>query len=162
MISEKNEELKKGSIIYGSVLALVGIAMIVVAILCGKHAEELKEAGKIGYLYGDSSYAIEYMMMTTLSSAFTVAGIILILGAVAIVALMLGIYCKTKISIDGETVTGIAMVNAFKSKNFSSSLQKITEPALLKNRITFKIDGEKYTVYTDDADTAYRMLCEKK
>lgn len=162
MIAKKSEKLKRSSITSGLILALIGIVFIILAAVFNGQAEELKEAAKVGSLFGNTSYAIEYQLMNTMVVTFIICGIIMIIGAGLIVLLMLRVYYNTSITVNDESVTGIGLVSVFGRKNFSAPLQKVTNPVIVNNRVSFNIDGQIYTVYTDDANTVYRMLIEKK
>ena len=156
MTSKRSAKLKKGAIIGAVVFVVMAIVFCVLSVTIQNEAKIIKEDASIF----DKTAAAQAVMLESYASVMLWCGIIFIVGGVLFVALMLGIYYRTDITIADGSIKGVGVIG-LKRANFAASVTEIQTPSTNgKNLLQFTIDGKRYSVYTDEANTLCQKLME--
>lgn len=160
MVSKQSKKLKKASVIMCTVFFILGLVLVALAVLSSIQADQVKELIANASFFEKRSLQAEYEAINTMKTMYLCIGIFMFVCGLGMAVLMLGIYYKTYISIEGNAVKGVGTVGLSR-KAFSAPLQNVTNPSLNNNKVAFKINNVTYSVFADDADVVYRMLMNK-
>lgn len=156
MTSKRSAKLKKATIIGAVVFVVMAIVFCVLSVTIQNEAEIIKEDAS---MY-DKTAAAQAAMLESTGSVMLWCGIIFVVGGILIATLLLGIYYRTDITITDGFIKGVGVIG-LKRTNFAASVTEIQTPSTNgKNLLQFTIDGKRYSVYTDEANTLCQKLME--